>query len=61
MLWSLRDEKQMEELGFPKSAKCQRYYQMCGSFSTTSSNLTTSNNTSARNNPNTSSVPNDLP
>lgn len=22
MKWSLRDEKQMEELGFPKSAKC---------------------------------------
>lgn len=28
MKWSLRDEKQMEELGFSKSARCQRYYEM---------------------------------
>lgn len=33
MKWSLRDEKQMEELGFSKSAKGQRYYQMKHKFS----------------------------
>jgi phosphatidylinositol-4,5-bisphosphate 3-kinase len=28
MKWSLRDEKQMEELGFSKCAKGQRYFEM---------------------------------
>ncbi|CAD8088033.1 unnamed protein product [Paramecium primaurelia] len=32
MKWSLRDEKQMEELGFSKSARSQRYYEMRNKF-----------------------------
>ncbi|CAK95176.1 unnamed protein product (macronuclear) [Paramecium tetraurelia] len=32
MKWSLRDEKQMEELGFSKSARSQRYQEMRNKF-----------------------------